>query len=144
MIAALRLGMPRPAAQMHSLVLLHMKYFIKTAHGISDSFYHVVQDYLLYGTGQGSGASPLVWLSLVVILLTALMVLAPLAMSFVDPWEDIHEERNADSFVDDTSNGCNDAHLDEPAICGTDCHGPSWRSNLLGNDSYTARAVLLN
>jgi hypothetical protein len=114
MIAALRLGMPRPAARMHSLVLLHMKYFIKMAHGISDSFYCVLRDYLLFGTGQGSGASPSVWLSLVVILLTALMVIAPLAMSFVDPWEDIHEERNADSFVDDTSNGCNDAHLDEP------------------------------
>jgi hypothetical protein len=35
-------------------------------------------------------------------------------MSFVDPWEDIHEEQNADPFVDDTSNGCNDAHLEEP------------------------------
>jgi hypothetical protein len=35
---------------------------------------------------------------------------------FVDPWEDIHEERNADSFVDDTSNGCNNAHLDEPML----------------------------
>jgi hypothetical protein len=114
MIAALRLGMPCPAAQMHSSIVLHMKYFIKMAHGISDSFYCVLQDYLPYGTGQGSGASPSVWLSLVVILLTALAVLAPLAMSFVDPWEDIHEERNADSFVDDTSNGCNDAHLGEP------------------------------
>jgi hypothetical protein len=114
MIAALRLGMPRPVARMHLLVLLHMKYFIKMAHGISDSFYCVLQDYLLYGTGQGSGASPSVWLSLVVILLTALMVLAPLAMSFVYPWENIHEEQNADSFVDDTLNGCNDAHLDEP------------------------------
>jgi hypothetical protein len=114
MIAALRLGMPRPVARMHSSVLLHMKYFIKMAHGISDSFYCVLQDYLLYGTGQGSGASPSVWLSLVVILLTALTVLAPLAMSFVDPWEDIHEEQNADSFVDDTSYGCNDAHLEEP------------------------------
>jgi hypothetical protein len=35
-------------------------------------------------------------------------------MSFIDPWEDIHEEQNADSFVDDTSNRCNDAHLEEP------------------------------
>jgi hypothetical protein len=69
MIAALRLGMPRPVARMHSSVLLHMKYIIKTAHGISDSFYCVLQDYLLYGTGQGSGASQSVWLSLVVILL---------------------------------------------------------------------------
>jgi hypothetical protein len=38
MIAALRLGMPRSAAWMHSSVLLHMKYFVKTAHGISTKF----------------------------------------------------------------------------------------------------------
>jgi hypothetical protein len=33
----------------------------------------------------------------------------------MDPWEDIHEEQNANSFVDDTLNGCNDEHLDEQA-----------------------------
>ena len=57
MIAALRLGMPRSAARMHSSALLHMKYFVKTAHGISEAYYRVLRDYLLYGTGQGSGAS---------------------------------------------------------------------------------------
>jgi hypothetical protein len=36
---------------------------------------------------------------LVIVLLTSLTILAPLAMSFADPWEDIFEERNADSFV---------------------------------------------
>jgi hypothetical protein len=41
------------------------------------------------------------------------MILAPLAMSFVDPWEDIFEDRNADSFVDDMSNGCNDGLQEE-------------------------------
>jgi hypothetical protein len=89
-----------------------MKYFVKMAHGISNAFYQVMHDFLLYGTGQGSGASPSVWLSIVVCMLTALTVLAPLAMSFADPWGDIFEERTADSFVDDTSNGCNDAHLE--------------------------------
>ncbi len=52
------------------------------------------------------------WLSIVVVLLMALTMLAPLAMSFANPWGDIFEEQNADSFVDDTSNGCNDAHLE--------------------------------
>jgi hypothetical protein len=33
-------------------------------------------------------------------------------MSFADPWGDIFEEQNADSFVNDTSNGCNDVHLE--------------------------------
>jgi hypothetical protein len=89
-----------------------MKYFVKTAHGISDAFYQVMRDFLLYGTVQGSGASPSVWLLIVACMLTALTVLAPLAMSFADPWGDIFEERNADSFVDDTYNGCNDSHLE--------------------------------
>jgi hypothetical protein len=89
-----------------------MKYFVKMAHGISEGFYRVLCDFLLYGTGQGSGASPAIWLSIVVCMLTALTALAPIAMSFADPWGDIFEERNADSFVDDTSNGCNDAHLE--------------------------------
>jgi hypothetical protein len=42
MIAVLRLGMPHQAARMHLSILLHMKYFIKMAHGISDSFYRVL------------------------------------------------------------------------------------------------------
>jgi hypothetical protein len=58
MIAAFQLGMPRSPARMHSSALLHMKYFVKTAHGISNAFYQVMCDFLLYGTGQGSGASP--------------------------------------------------------------------------------------
>ncbi len=36
MIAAFQLGMPRPVARMHSSALLHMKYFVKTTHGISE------------------------------------------------------------------------------------------------------------
>jgi hypothetical protein len=85
---------------------------VKMVHGISEGFYRVLRDFLLYGTGQGSGASPAIWLSIVMCMLTVLTALAPMAMSFADPWGDIFEERNADSFVDDTSNGCNDAHLE--------------------------------
>jgi hypothetical protein len=39
MIAALWLGMPWSAAQMHSLGLLHVQYFVKMAHGSSSEFY---------------------------------------------------------------------------------------------------------
>jgi hypothetical protein len=64
--------------------------------------------------GQGSGASPSVWLSNAVVLLAALTALAPAAMSFADPWNDVLMERNADSYVDDTSTGINDALCNEP------------------------------
>jgi hypothetical protein len=70
-----------------------MKYYVRMAQGISNEFYWVIRDYLLYGTGQGSGTSPSVWLSLVVVLLTTLTILAPLSMSFADPWGNIFEAR---------------------------------------------------
>jgi len=69
----------------------------------------VTRDYLLFGTGQGSGASPAIWLTIVVCLLAALTALAPLAMTYTDPWSKIFDTRNADSYVDDTSLGNNDA-----------------------------------
>jgi hypothetical protein len=42
MIAVMRLGLPHLACHMHAPVLKHMKYFIKTAHGISDAYYRVI------------------------------------------------------------------------------------------------------
>jgi hypothetical protein len=60
-------------------------------------------------------------------MLTALTALAPITMSFADPWGDLFEERNADSFVNDMSNGCNGAHL-ETAMPFADliAHGQAW------------------
>jgi hypothetical protein len=43
-------------------------------------------------------------------------MMAPLAMSFVDPWGNILEERNADSLMNGTSSGCNDGHLDKAML----------------------------
>jgi hypothetical protein len=114
MIAALRLGMPRNAVRMHAQALAKMKYFVKTAHGISEAFYRSVKEFLLFGTGQGSGASPAVWLTLVVCLLSALSAIATVAMAFTDPWQDIFDKRNADAFVDDSANGVSDAHQEVP------------------------------
>jgi hypothetical protein len=93
---------------MQATALALMTYFIKTMHGISDASYQ------LFGTGQGSGGSPSIWLYIVVVLLQMLSVMAHMAMSFADPWGDIMHERNADSYVDDTSIGITDATMDEP------------------------------
>jgi hypothetical protein len=73
-----------------------MQYYIKTAHGISENFYKVIQQFLLHGTGQGSGASPATWLTIVTCLLSTCTALAPLAMIFMDPWHEIFDEWNAD------------------------------------------------
>jgi hypothetical protein len=84
-IAALQLAFPWSVAWMHAKALSGMKYFIKTAHGISEGFYKATPSYLLFGMGQGSGASPAIWLTIVICLLSVLMAMAPLAMAFMDP-----------------------------------------------------------
>ena len=112
-IAALRLAFPRTATRMYAKVLIGMKYFVKTAHGISEAFYKVTPSFLLFGMGQGSGASPAIWLTIVICLLSASTAMAPITMTFLDPWQDVFGEQNADSYIDDTSLGCNDAHMTE-------------------------------
>ncbi len=72
MLAAQRLGMPASAIATHSGVLKAMQYKIKTSFGVSDFFIQSMSGAFLFGTGQGSGASPAVWLSISIILLSAL------------------------------------------------------------------------
>ncbi len=82
MLAARRCGMPETAVQTHADSLKLMKYTVKTVHGISESNYHGTTFEPLFGTGQGSGASPSVWLTLVVVLMNTLDRLIPERMSF--------------------------------------------------------------
>jgi hypothetical protein len=86
-IAALRFGMPRVACRKQVMALALMKYFVKTMHGISKASYWSTRSYCLFGTGQGSsGWLPSIWLSIMVVLLSALTAMAPAAMYFADPW----------------------------------------------------------
>jgi hypothetical protein len=51
-----------------------MTYAVKHRYGVSDSYYESTETEPLFGTGQGSGASPAIWLGVVVILLNALHI----------------------------------------------------------------------
>jgi hypothetical protein len=114
MIAARRLGMPKSVVQTHAGVLTNMKYAIKTSYGVSELLITSMVDAVLFGTGQGSGASPAVWLTLSVVLLNLLSHLAPQGMRFMNPSKTISVERQSDAFVDDTQNGLNDFGEDAP------------------------------
>jgi hypothetical protein len=105
MLAARRSGMPANAIRIHSEALQFMKYTVKTAYGISDKSYQGTPFEPLFGTGQGSGASPSVWLTLVVILLNTLDRLVPDRINFVPLRGDRTHQRLVDAFVDDTSLG---------------------------------------
>jgi len=99
MLAAKRLGMPDSAIATHAGVLWALKYFIathagvlwalkyfvKTRFGISDGYYQSHEDKVLFGTGQGSGASPAAWLTVSIVLLASLRKLVERGMQFTTP-----------------------------------------------------------
>lgn len=103
MLAARKCGMPKHVIRTHADSLQFMKYTVKTVHGISEDNYHGTTFSPLFGTGQGSGASPAVWLSLVVIRLQTLDRLIPDRVNFSSLSGDIVHNRLSDAFVDDTS-----------------------------------------
>lgn len=108
MLAARRCGMPENAVCTHAHALEWMKYKVKTIYGISEDNYSGTEFEPLFGTGQGSGASPAVWLTLVVILLHTLDRLVPERMSLSTPNGIIQHDRLTDAYVDDTSLGFTD------------------------------------
>jgi hypothetical protein len=114
MLAATRLGMPDHAVATHAGVLWAMQYSTKTMFGISDGYYKSVDGKILFGTGQGSGASPAAWLTISIVLLASLRTLIDQGMLFKNPDGTTTVERYSDAFVDDAQNGLNDAHLATP------------------------------
>jgi Reverse transcriptase (RNA-dependent DNA polymerase) len=114
MLAARRCGMPPNAIRLHSEALQFMKYTIKAVHGISEKNFAGTPFEPRLGTGQGSGTSPVVWLTLVVLLLHTLDRLVPDRMHFESLSGARTHSRTADAFVDDTSIGFTSSSDEKP------------------------------
>jgi hypothetical protein len=91
MMACRRLGMSKSVICCQIDALLFMRYAIKHVYGVSEKEYHITLLEPLFGTGQGSGASPAIWLSLVTDLLNSFDQLAAeyniQELNFEDPWK---------------------------------------------------------
>jgi hypothetical protein len=87
-----------------------MQYKVKTAFGTSDANYTSTTAEPLFGTGQGSGASPAVWLTLVVVLMNTLDRITRDRIRFRSPDAPDHHTRLTDAFVDDTSLAITDTY----------------------------------
>ena len=85
MLAARRCGMPEHAVMTHAAALELMQYTVKTVNGISENSYQGTEFEPLFGTSQGSGASPAAWLTLVVLLLNTLENVVPDRIFFRSP-----------------------------------------------------------
>ena len=118
MIACQRLGMPSSAIRTQAESLRLMRYAIKHAYGVSEDEYQGTIFEPLFGTGQGSGSSPAIWLDLVVILLNAFDRMAAeekiTGFEFEDPWNEIAAPWHVGAFVDDTNQGVTDAKGTQP------------------------------
>ena len=112
-VSCRRLGMPRSAIQCQAETLRLMKYSVKHVYGTSPQQYTSSDTEPLFGTGQGSGASPAIWLGLVVILLNALDRMSTEdeipGLDFADPWNDFRATWRVGAFVDDTNQGILDS-----------------------------------
>ena len=108
MLAARRFGMPDNAIKTHADSLKFMRYAVKTMYGISEENYKGTPFEPLFGTGQGSGASPAVWLTLIILLMETLDRIIPERTTFISPDSKTRHSRLIDAFVDDTSLGFSD------------------------------------
>jgi exonuclease III len=61
MIASRRFGVDKSVTQANGNTLLNAKYHIRTELGLSESSYSHSSQMPIYGTGQGSGNSPMIW-----------------------------------------------------------------------------------
>ena len=103
MLASQYYGMPVEACQTHAKTLRAMEFHLRTALGVSEKFYKHTTTTPVHGSGQGSCASPTLWLILSSILMKSLeqqtsgMTISPIGV------KDQPIETIIDGFVDDTS-----------------------------------------
>jgi hypothetical protein len=102
MLAARRCGMPDAAVRIHAETLARMEYSVKTQFGVSEGSYSSTKTEPLFGTGQGSGASPAAWLTLIVLIMNTMDKVIKERVRFQSPDSAETHSRLIDAFVDDT------------------------------------------
>ena len=103
MLTSQYFGMPSNACLMQAKTLQHMRFHLRTAMGISDNYYTHTSKTPVHGSGQGSCASPTLWLIISSILMRCLDNTSS-GMKIFPMIKGGHVSRSTiDGFVDDTS-----------------------------------------
>lgn len=100
-------GLHRKVAVVHGRTLQEARYKLKTALGVSAMEYSHCAQFPIYGTGQGSGNSPMVWLFISATLFDVYSDNAYGAF-FQDPQGEISVRLTLSGYVDDTNASLND------------------------------------
>lgn len=100
-------GLPVELSRLHGNALLTMKYHLRSPNGLSPSSYQHTIDYPIYGTGQGSGNSPVLWMLMSATLFDIYDDMAHGSV-FQDPSGSRIVNMSITGFVDDTNSCINE------------------------------------
>jgi hypothetical protein len=112
-LVARRFGMPEEIVRLHGCTLEQMRYYVSTALGISEQSYSHSAEDPIYGTGQGSCASPSVWLQICSVLFDCHNQKS-YGAEYTSPDGSISFTTSMTGFVDDTKGQTNDMHSKQP------------------------------
>jgi exonuclease III len=112
-LIARRFGMSQEVCSVHGETLAKMKYYISTALGISEGSYCHTTMTPIHGTGQGSCASPSVWLQICSLLFDCHERLSTGA-EFFSPDRQTVVANSMTGYVDDTKGITNDMNQTHP------------------------------
>lgn len=101
-IVARYYGMQDPPTKTLATCFNNMKYTLKIRGQLTKSPYHNTETKPLYGIGQGSGASPAIWV-LLLDLITKIKAKHSVSDTMADPSNKVRLSRHLDIFVDDSS-----------------------------------------
>jgi len=102
-------GLPCELAKLHGATLFAMKYHLRTPKGLSSTTYSHSVEFPIFGTGQGSGNSPVLWLLLSATLFDVHTSLA-WGAELQDPSRSTTVKVSISGFVDDTNACVNEWH----------------------------------
>jgi hypothetical protein len=100
-------GIQKNVCLIHARTLQEACYLLKTQLGVSDEFYSHCRAFPIYGTGQGSGNSPMIWCFISSMLFTIHQEKA-IGASYISPDKSLSVRLFMAGFVDDTYGSVND------------------------------------
>ena len=112
MLVSRKYGVPKLTTQSNASTLEHADYRIRTELGVSETGYTHSPEFPIYGTGQGSGNSPMIWCFLSSVLFDCYDDLA-YAATYCNPDRTQVMELGMVGFVDDSNGQTNDFMKDE-------------------------------
>jgi hypothetical protein len=109
MLCSCYFGVPQDACILHGTTIAAMQHHVKTALGITSSFFQSTPDRVLYRSGQESSGSPPLWMTISIILFQTLEAQMGIGATYSCPHSVLTTNHTTKAFVDNSTNFINSA-----------------------------------